>query len=120
MKNISLSLLIFLLLSCNFNTESEIDPDFLIGGKWCGETEVSGGEICIEFLNMKAYLTTKDTPFIPALEYLVLKRDGETQKITWEFVGEGTLNVFKIISQDSVEFKQKGAKNPAIFKRLKI
>ena len=120
MKNISLSLLIFLLLSCNANSESEIDPNFLIGGKWCGETEVSGGEIYIEFLNMKAYLTTKDIPFIPALEYLVLKRDGETQKITWEFVGEGTLNVFKIISQDSVEFKQKGAKNPAIFKRLKI
>ena len=75
MKDISLSLLIFLSLSFNANTESEIDPNFLIGGKWCGETEVSGGQICIEFLNMKAYLTTKDTPFIPALEYPVLKRD---------------------------------------------
>jgi hypothetical protein len=69
---------------------------------------------------VKAYLTTKDAPFIPALDYLVLKRDGEAQTITWEFVGEGTLNVFKIISQDSVEFTQKGAKNPSIFKRLKI
>ena len=119
MKNISLSLLIFLLLSCNFNTESEIDPDFLIGGRWCGETEVSGGEICIEFMNTKAYLTTKNAPFNNALDYLVLKRDVEAQTITWEFLGEGTLNVFKIISQDSIEFKQKGAKNSAIFKRLK-
>ncbi len=119
MKNILLALLIFLSLSCNTNKESGIDPDFLIGGKWCGETEVSGGEICIEFLNTKAYLTTKDKPFSNALDYLVLKRDGEAQTITWEFVGEGTLNVFKIISQDSIEFKQKGAKNSAIFKRLK-
>ena len=120
MKNILLALLIFLLLSCNANRQSEIDPNFLIGGRWCGETEVSGGEICIEFLNTKAYLTTKNAPFNNALDYLVLKRDLEAQTITWEFVGEGTLNVFKIISQDSVEFKQKGAKNPAIFKRLKI
>ena len=119
MKNILLVLLIFLLLNCNTNRESEIDPDFLIGGRWCGETEVSGGEICIEFMNTKAYLTTKNAPFNNALDYLVLKRDVEAQTITWEFLGEGTLNVFKIISQDSIEFKQKGAKNSAIFKRLK-
>tara|TARA_B100000767_G_scaffold193716_1_gene180840 strand:+ start:770 stop:1132 length:363 start_codon:yes stop_codon:yes gene_type:complete len=119
MKNILFVLLIFLLFSCDVNRESEIDPDFLIGGKWCGETEVSGGEICIEFLNTKAYLTTKNAPFNNALDYLVLKRDGEARTITWEFVGEGTLNVFKIISKDSIEFKQKGSKNSAIFKRLK-
>ena len=98
MKNILLVLLIFLLLNCNTNRESEIDPDFLIGGRWCGETEVSGGEICIEFLNTKAYLTTKNAPFNNALDYLVLKREVEAQTITWEFVGEGTLNVFKITS----------------------
>ena len=84
-KNILLALLIFLSLSCNTNKESEIDPDFLIGGKWCGETEVSGGEICIKFLNTKAYIITKDKPFSNSLDYLVLKRDGEAQTITWEF-----------------------------------
>ena len=119
MKNILVAFLFFVLLSCNANGESEIDPNFLIGGKWCGETEVSGGEICIEFLNEKAYLTTKDAPFNNALDYLVLKRDAKAQTISWEFAGEGTLNVFKIISQDSIEFKQKGAKNSAIFSRYK-
>jgi hypothetical protein len=98
MKNILLALLIFLLLSCNTKRESEIDLDFLIGGRWFGETEVSGGEICIEFLNTKAYLTTKNAPFNNALDYLVLKREVEAQTITWEFIGEGTLNVFKITS----------------------
>ena len=77
-KNILLALLIFLLFSCNVNRESEIDPDFLIGGKWFGENEVSGGEICVEFLNTKVYLTTKNATFNNALDYLVLKRDGET------------------------------------------
>ena len=63
-------------------------------------------------------MTTKDKSFGNALDYLVLKRDGEAQTITLEFVGEGTINIFKIISRDSIEFKQKGAKNSAIFKRL--
>ncbi len=52
------------------------------------------------------------------LHQLSDSRDDYT--IDWEFSGEGTLNVFKIISQDTLEFKQLGAQNSATFIRRKV
>jgi|TARA_B110000285_G_C15141887_1_gene631366 hypothetical protein len=120
MKNFIYIFSATLLLCCNSNAENKIDLNFLIGGQWCGESELAGGEICIEFLNTKAYLKVKGQRFYNPLDYIIIKRDGWKKTISWEFVGEGTINVFKIISQDTVEFKQQGAESAAKFIRLKI
>ncbi|MDA9811952.1 hypothetical protein N9C07_07040 [Flavobacteriaceae bacterium] len=120
MKNGLLFLSIILILGCNSLTKSKIDANFLIGGEWCGESELAGGQICLEFMESKAYLTVKREKFYNPLDYTILKIDEEAQTIDWEFSGEGTLNVFKIISQDTIEFKQLGAQNSATFIRRKV
>ena len=51
--------------------------------------------------------------------YIVHKVDEAKKSITWEFIGEGTLNEFFVVSQDTVNFKQKGAKSFAKFIRKK-
>ena len=71
-------------------------------------------------MESKAYLTVKREKFYNPLDYTILKIDEEAQTIDWEFSGEGTLNVFKIISQDTLEFKQLGAQNSATFIRRKV
>jgi hypothetical protein len=53
------------------------------------------------------------------LPYVIHKVDEGKKSITWEFVGEGTLNEFFVISQDTVNFKQKGANSFAKFVRKK-
>lgn len=102
------------LVSCS----PKIDlKNYLQGGVWCGHSELSGGELCIEFMESNAYLKVKNELFFNPLPYVITKIDKEKQSITWEFVGEGTLNEFFIISQDTVNFKQRGAKDFAKFIR---
>ena len=109
-------LLFFALISCS----PKIDlNNYLQGGVWCGYSELSKGELCVEFLEKEAYLKVKRERFFNPLPYEVRKIDEENQSITWEFVGEGTLNEFFIISRDTVNFKQKGAKDFAKFIRKK-
>lgn len=109
-------LLFFALISCS----PKIDlNNYLQGGVWCGYSELSKGELCVEFLEKEAYLKVKRERFFNPLPYKVRKIDEENQSITWEFVGEGTLNEFFIISRDTVNFKQKGAKDFAKFIRKK-
>ena len=66
-----------------------------------------------------AYLKVKRERFINPLPYVIHKVDEGKKSITWEFVGEGTLNEFFVISQDTVNFKQKGANSFAKFVRKK-
>ena len=117
MKNfIAIIFLFITVISCN----PKIDlNNYLKGGVWCGYSELSGGELCLEFLETEAYLKVKRERFFNPIPYVVSKIDEESQSITWEFVGEGTLNKFFVISQDSVKFKQKGAKDFAWFIRKK-
>ena len=91
--------------------------NYLQGGMWCGYSELSEGELCIEFMGKDAYLKVKNEFFFNPLPYVIRKIDEEKQIITWEFVGEGTLNEFFIISQDTINFKQKGATKFAKFVR---
>ena len=114
--SLTISLLFFVLTSCS----PKIDLNsYLQGGVWCGYSELSGGELCIEFLENEAYLKVKKELFFNSLPYKVREINEESQSITWEFVGEGTLNEFFIISRDTVNFKQKGAKECAKFIRKK-
>ena len=114
--SLTITLLFFVLISCR----PKIDlNNFLQGGVWCGYSELTGGELCIEFLENEAYLKVKKELFFNSLPYEVRKINEESQSITWEFLGEGTLNEFFIISRDTVNFKQTGAKEFAKFIRKK-
>ena len=114
--SLTITLLFSVLMSCS----PKIDlNNYLQGGVWWGYSELSGGELCIEFLENEAYLKVKRERFFNPLPYEVLEINEKSQSITWEFVGEGTLNEFFIISRDTVNFKQKGAKEFAKFIRKK-
>ena len=115
MKYTFVTTLLFLtVVSCNSKIVSE---NFLQGGVWCGYSKLSGGELCLQFLETEAYLTVKNERFFNPIPYVVTKIDEENQSISWEFVGEGTSNVFYIISQDTIRFKQKGAQDFSKFIR---
>jgi hypothetical protein len=119
MKNLGvIASFLLIIVSCDSTSKTNLDG-FLIGGEWCGESELAGGEICLQFLDSKAYLTDKGVRYYNPLDYEISTIDEVQQTITWEFVGEGTLNVFKIISQDTIEFQQKGAKKPSLFVRTR-
>ena len=107
---------LFFLASVSCSPKIDL-KNYLQGGVWCGYSELSGGELCIEFLEANAYLKVKNELFFNPLPYVITKIDKKRQIITWEFVGEGTLNELFIISQDTVNFKQKGAKDFAKFTR---
>ncbi len=113
---LAIALLFLTFYSCN--TKIDLN-NYLQGGVWCGYSELSGGELCIEFLKTEAYLKVKRERFFNPIPYVVHDIDEENLSITWEFVGEGTLNKFFIISQDTLNFKQKGAKDFAKFVRKK-
>ena len=53
MKNGLLFLSIILILGCNSLTKSKIDANFLIGGEWCGESELAGGRFVWNLWNQK-------------------------------------------------------------------
>ena len=74
----------------------------------------------MEFLDQKAYLKVKNEKFYNPLDYIIHEIDQKAQTISWEFSGEGTINVFHIKSQDSLEFKQEGAENSYVFSRSKV
>jgi hypothetical protein len=114
----SLAISVFLITFCSCNPKIDLN-NYLQGGVWCGYSELSEGEICIEFLEKDAYLKVKRERFINSIPYVVHKIDEGKKSITWEFVGEGTLNEFFVVSQDTVNFKQKGAKSFAKFIRKK-
>lgn len=120
MKYIFSSLAVLLFLSCNSGDKIKLEPNFLIGGEWCGISELAGGQICLEFLDQKAYLRVKNEKFYNPLDYIIHEIDQKAQTISWEFSGEGTINVFHIKSQDTLEFKQEGAENSYVFTRSKV
>ena len=111
-----IAFILLFIVSCDSTSKTDLDG-FLVGGEWCGESELAGGEICLQFLESKAYLTDKGVRYYNPLDYEISNIDELQRTTTWEFVGEGTLNVFKIISQDTIEFQQKGAKKPSLFVR---
>ena len=78
MKNGLLFLSIILILGCNSLTKSKIDANFLIGGEWCGESELAGGQICLEFMESKAYLTVKREKFYNPLDYTIMAIKGKS------------------------------------------
>ena len=49
----SLAIYIFLISFNSCNSKIDLD-NYLQGGVWCGYSELSGGEICIEFLEKDA------------------------------------------------------------------
>ena len=54
----SLAISIFLISFNSCNSRINLD-NYLQGGVWCGYSELSEGEICIEFLEKDAYLKVK-------------------------------------------------------------
>ena len=69
-----LTIFIFLIAFCSCNPKIDLN-NYLQGGVWCGYSELSEGEICIEFLEKDAYLKVKRERFINPIPYVVHKID---------------------------------------------
>ena len=62
--SLTITLLFSVLISCS----PKIDlNNYLQGGVWCGYSELSGGKLCIEFLENEAYLKVKRELFFNSL-----------------------------------------------------
>ena len=112
MKKIVLLLIGLTVISCNEKPEINLET-FLLGEKFCTLPDANQ-YVCLRFQSDKAYYTTKEgEPEIGSISFKIIKTIQEKNLILLELVGEGVINEFTVIHQDTVLFKQRGLDDPA-------
>jgi hypothetical protein len=103
MKLFVFLLSLFLLFSCQESPKIDLN-DFLIGGSWCGKSQMAGANVCLEFMEDKVLVKVEGGDQTgDYFQYSIIEMDYENQRILWEIRGEGLVNVFKLIDENTVE-----------------
>ena len=107
MKKILLLLIGLTVISCNEKPEINLET-FLLGEKFCSLPDAKQYR-CLRFQSDKVYISIKEgEPEIGSVSFKIIKTIQEKNLILLELSGEGVINEFTVIHQDTVIFKQKG------------
>ncbi|MDG1652597.1 MAG: hypothetical protein P8H87_03955 [Flavobacteriaceae bacterium] len=93
---------LFLFASCQPQPKIDLNS-FLIGGSWCGKSQMAGTDVCLQFFEDKVLVKIEGQEGAgDYFQYAVLEINEDEQKILWEMKGEGLVNIFKVIDQNTV------------------
>ena len=111
---------LFLFASCQPQPKIDLNS-FLIGGSWCGKSQMAGTDVCLQFFEDKVLVKIEGQEG-PGdyFQYAVLEINQDEQKILWEMKGEGLVNIFKVIDQNTVALTLEDIRmEPSRFVRIK-
>ena len=94
-----LTIFIFLIVFCSCNPKIDLN-NYLQGGVWCGYSELSEGEICIEFLEKDAYLKMRIVEIPAAFKKVQISPANKVKTLNDELIENNNLrNNLSIKSQ---------------------
>ena len=94
---------LFLFFSCQESPKIDLNG-FLEGGSWCGKSQMAGADVCLEFKEDTVLVKVEGSDQKGNLfQYSILEIDTDNQRVLWEIKGEGLVNIFKVIDQNTVE-----------------